>query len=200
MSYVNSVLQPGERIIMRGRLHWIVYWHAILFLVLGVVLVAWSRRRHGRRARSRSPPSRSARCSSCRSLHAWFIRWITEIAVTDRRIIYKRGFINRHTEEMNMDKVASVDVDQSILGRMLDYGTVHVIGTGGAQTAELDRARHRAPSHRLAAGAAQRDHREVAGRRIPARARCAFGRPGMTPNYLEISAGLGSARRAGSSA
>ena len=65
-------------------------------------------------------------------VHAWFMRWITEIAVTDRRIIYKRGFINRHTEEMNMDKVASVDVDQSILGRMLDYGTVHVLGTGGA--------------------------------------------------------------------
>ena len=41
MSYVNSVLQPGERILMRGRLHWIVYWHAILFLVLGIVLVAW---------------------------------------------------------------------------------------------------------------------------------------------------------------
>ena len=38
-------------------------------------------------------------------LYAWFIRWITEIAVTDRRMIYKRGFINRHTEEMNMDKV-----------------------------------------------------------------------------------------------
>ena len=36
---------------------------------------------------------------------------------------------------MNMDKVASVDVDQSILGRMLDYGTVHVIGAGGAQNA-----------------------------------------------------------------
>ena len=31
MSYVNSVLQPGERIVMRGHLHWIVYWHAILF-------------------------------------------------------------------------------------------------------------------------------------------------------------------------
>jgi uncharacterized membrane protein YdbT with pleckstrin-like domain len=70
--------------------------------------------------------------------HAWFIRWITEIAVTDRRIIYKRGFINRHTEEMNMDKVASVDVDQSILGRILDYGTVHVLGTGGSQA--VDRA------------------------------------------------------------
>jgi uncharacterized membrane protein YdbT with pleckstrin-like domain len=67
---------------------------------------------------------------------AWFIRWITEIAVTDRRIIYKRGFINRHTEEMNMDKVASVDVDQSILGRVLDYGTIHVLGTGGAQSVD----------------------------------------------------------------
>ena len=53
--------------------------------------------------------------------------------VTDRRIIYKEGFITRHTVEINMDKVASVDVDQSILGRLLDYGMVHVIGTGGAQ-------------------------------------------------------------------
>ena len=67
---------------------------------------------------------------------AWFARWITEIAVTDRRIIYKRGFIWRHTEEMNMDKVPSVDVDQSILGRMLDYGTIHVIGTGGGQSVD----------------------------------------------------------------
>ena len=56
--------------------------------------------------------------------------------MTDRRIIYKRGFINRHTEEMNMDKVASVDVDQSILGRILDYGTVHVMGTGGGQAVD----------------------------------------------------------------
>jgi hypothetical protein len=30
------------------------------------------------------------------AIHAWFIRWITEIAVTDKRVIYKRGFINRH--------------------------------------------------------------------------------------------------------
>jgi uncharacterized membrane protein len=43
---------------------------------------------------------------------AWFRRWTTELAVTDRRIVYKRGFIRRHTMEMNMDKVESVDVDQ----------------------------------------------------------------------------------------
>ena len=144
MSYVNSVLQPGERVVMRGHLHWIVYWHAILLL----------RARH----RAASPWERPADgrwliaftaiafgvLFVVAFMHAWFIRWITEIAVTDRRIIYKRGFINRHTVEMNMDKVASVDVDQSILGRMLDYGTVHVIGTGGAQT--TDNATGRAAS------------------------------------------------------
>src|SRR5262249_39337924 len=60
----------------------------------------------------------------------WFQQWITEIAVTNRRIIYKHGFIRRDTAEMNLDKVESVIVTQSILGRLLDYGSVHVRGTG----------------------------------------------------------------------
>ena len=134
MSYVTSVLQPGERIIISGRLHWIAYWRAIMFLVLGIVLVLWEW------SAGKSWASITAIVFGALFvgdfLWTWFTRWITEIAVTDRRIIYKYGFINRHTEEMNMDKVASVDVDQSILGRMLDYGTIHVIGTGGGQMAE----------------------------------------------------------------
>ena len=48
MSYVNSVLQPGERVVDHGRLHWIVYWHAIALLVLGMALVHGCRQnRHG---------------------------------------------------------------------------------------------------------------------------------------------------------
>ena len=50
--------------------------------------------------------------------------------MTNRRIIYKRGFIRRHTIEMNMDKVESVDIDQSTMGRLFDYGTITVHGTG----------------------------------------------------------------------
>jgi uncharacterized membrane protein YdbT with pleckstrin-like domain len=74
--------------------------------------------------------------------HAWFKRWTTEIAITDHRIIYKRGFIKRYTIEMNMDKVASIDIDQPILGRLLDYGTICVLGPGGAQSSkDSDRAR-----------------------------------------------------------
>ncbi len=63
-------------------------------------------------------------------LKAWFRRWTTEVDVTDRRVVYKRGFIRRHTVEINMDKVESVDVDQSLFGRLFDYGDVVIRGTG----------------------------------------------------------------------
>jgi uncharacterized membrane protein YdbT with pleckstrin-like domain len=63
-------------------------------------------------------------------LRAWFRRWTTEVDVTDRRVVFKRGFIKRHTVELNMDKVESVDVDQSVLGRLLDYGDITIRGTG----------------------------------------------------------------------
>ena len=61
---------------------------------------------------------------------AWFKQWTTEIVVTNHRVIYKKGFIRRHTAEMNMDKVESVTVDQTIMGRVLDYGAVDIRGTG----------------------------------------------------------------------
>jgi uncharacterized membrane protein YdbT with pleckstrin-like domain len=52
--------------------------------------------------------------------------------LTDKRIIYKRGFISRTTQEMNITKVETVDVVQGIWGRILGYGTVGVIGTGAS--------------------------------------------------------------------
>jgi uncharacterized membrane protein YdbT with pleckstrin-like domain len=63
-------------------------------------------------------------------IQQWFQWWVTEIAVTDRRVIYKKALVRRQTNEMNMDKVESVQIDQSILGRMLDYGDVIILGTG----------------------------------------------------------------------
>jgi len=136
MSYVNSVLQPGERVIVRGHLHWIVYWQATLLAAMGIVLVAWESSSNMNQGLISFTAIAFGVLFVLAFLYAWFIRWITEIAVTDRRIIYKRGFITRHTAEMNMDKVASVDVDQSILGRILDYGSIHVLGTGGSAAAD----------------------------------------------------------------
>jgi len=59
-------------------------------------------------------------------------RWTTELAVTDRRVIYKERLIARRTLEMNRSRVESVDVYQSILGRLLGYGTITLRGTGGS--------------------------------------------------------------------
>jgi uncharacterized membrane protein YdbT with pleckstrin-like domain len=69
-------------------------------------------------------------CGVVQFVSTWFDRWITEFAVTTHRVIYKRGFISRRTAEMNMNKVESVTVNQSLLGRILDYGSIHVLGTG----------------------------------------------------------------------
>ena len=65
-------------------------------------------------------------------LSSWFERATTEIVVTDKRIIHKRGWIARRTEEMNITKVETVDVAQNVAGRMLNYGTVLIRGTGGS--------------------------------------------------------------------
>jgi uncharacterized membrane protein YdbT with pleckstrin-like domain len=131
MSYVTSILQPGERILMLGKLHWIIYSNAIFALLLALaaylsssqldsgiaILLTWT-------------GHILVAIAVVTALADWFRQWITEIAVTERRVIYKRGFINRATAEMNMDKVESVEVTQSILGRLFDYGSIHVRGTG----------------------------------------------------------------------
>ena len=63
-------------------------------------------------------------------LAAWIQRHATEIVVTDRRVIFKRGLLTRHTVEMNVTKIETVDVEQGLGGRIWGYGTVLIRGTG----------------------------------------------------------------------
>jgi len=127
MRYIDHILQPGETVAYKTSLHWIVYLPAIGLWLLAFILLT---------AGGATGPVAflaaivCALAGSALGFGAWFRRWTTEIDVTDRRIVYKRGFIRRHTVEMNMDKVESVDVDQSILGRMLNYGDITIRGTG----------------------------------------------------------------------
>lgn len=60
-------------------------------------------------------------------------RWSDEFVVTNKRIIIKTGIISRKTFEMNLNKIETVNVDQSIMGRMFGYGTITVVGTGGTK-------------------------------------------------------------------
>lgn len=63
--------------------------------------------------------------------YAWIIIATTELALTDRRVIAKTGLLSQQSVEINIPKVESVEVHQSLLGRMLNYGTITVKGTGG---------------------------------------------------------------------
>jgi membrane protein YdbS with pleckstrin-like domain len=132
MSYVKHVLQPGEKILRIGKKHWFVFRYALAFLITGIILVLLEYNYFDSGLAMIATGILFGLLTLVYGFQAWFDRWTTEIAVTDKRIIYKTGFINRHTKEMNMDKVASVDVDQTVLGRLLDYGSVEILGTGGA--------------------------------------------------------------------
>ena len=128
MRYIDEILQPGETLAYSGRLHWIVYVPAAFLLLLA--LAALTRVDNSTGWLWLSIAALLAAAGGIILFKAWFHRWTTEIDVTDRRVVYKHGFINRHTVEMNMDKVESVDVDQSIVGRLLDYGDITIRGTG----------------------------------------------------------------------
>ncbi len=60
-------------------------------------------------------------------------RATSEFAVTNRRVIIKVGLVSRKTVELNLEKVESIGVEQSVLGRILGYGTIVVVGTGGTK-------------------------------------------------------------------
>lgn len=56
-----------------------------------------------------------------------------EFAITNKRVIIKTGLISRRTFEMNHSKIESVNVDQGIIGRILGYGTIRIVGSGGTK-------------------------------------------------------------------
>jgi uncharacterized membrane protein YdbT with pleckstrin-like domain len=131
MSYVDKVLQPGEVVLGTTRLHWFIYLRPLfLILVAAAIFVA---------SGAVTPDTQvffwigAAGLAVVGVLHlfsAWIKRLSTELAVTDRRVIHKTGFFSRQTQEMNREKVESVDVRQSFAGRIFGYGTVLVRGIG----------------------------------------------------------------------
>lgn len=134
MGYVERVLQPGETIVYLTSLHWLVYLKAIIMFVLALICLMAS-------IKVNDPVAVMALqivagvflvMALLAALGALIRRATTELAITDRRVIFKTGIFQRHTIEINRSKVETVGVNQSILGRVLSYGTVIVRGTGGS--------------------------------------------------------------------
>jgi hypothetical protein len=133
MNYIDKVIQPGEVILGRTRLHWLIYLRPAFVLLLALGILA-----AGASASADNKPlfEIGAAVLGIVGLFSFFGAWIkrltTELAVTDRRVVHKTGFFSRQTQEMNREKVESVDVEQSVLGRIFGYGTVLVRGIGSS--------------------------------------------------------------------
>jgi uncharacterized membrane protein YdbT with pleckstrin-like domain len=128
--YIDEILQPGEKVLYSTNAHWIFYLPAIVAWIVALALLV---------AALAFPPVAlvglpAAAVIAVVALYfmvrGWFHRFTTETDVTDRRVVHKTGFINRHTFEISLDKIASVEVDQSIAGRLLNYGNVSIVGMG----------------------------------------------------------------------
>src|SRR6476619_2024099 len=131
--YIDDILQPGEKVLYSTNAHWIFFGPAILLWILAAIFLVLSG----------MVPAGSALIVACwalaaivalialyKTVTAWFHRWTTETDVTNLRVVHKTGFINRQTFEMSLDKIESVDVNQSILGRLMGYGDLTIQGVG----------------------------------------------------------------------
>jgi len=110
-SYVEGALVKDERLLHTGQISLWSMWHLI---ALGVVLIP-------------------VFGLGLVFLGIVYVRYkATELAVTTKRVIVKHGFIRRQTIEINLSKVESIQVDQGILGRVFDFGTLIISGTGSS--------------------------------------------------------------------
>jgi len=111
MKFIKSTLPDNETIEMEISFHWthaLVAWLYLLFLgwlIIGVFLF----------------------------ISMYLEKWTTERALTNRRLILKRGFIRRKTEEISFNRIEEVNLSQSILQRILGSGDIRVTGTGAGE-------------------------------------------------------------------
>ncbi len=130
MDYIDKNLVQGETVLYRTRLHWIVLLKPVfaavvlLFLPAGLLLYV--------KGRDMTWPA--VALFALGIIVIWwgsFRRNATEMAVTDRRVIIKQGIASRKSLELVLAKVESIVVTESVMGRMLGYGTLVIRGTGG---------------------------------------------------------------------
>ncbi len=131
--YARSTLSPNETPYFKTSLHWIVFVRFAFVTLLGFLLLA-------------VPFAIGVQALFASEL-GWFalplpiflmltptLAWISsELVITDRRVLIKTGIVRRQTLEMFISKVESIAIDQGFIGRIFDYGSVVIRGTGGLE-------------------------------------------------------------------
>jgi hypothetical protein len=128
IGYIEQNLTPGEQITLRAKMSWAMFFIPTVMILLGIIL-SFSVKNNGGCA--------IAFLIFVVGLIGFFQAIITysttEFAVTNKRVIAKTGLIRRRSLELMLTKVESIVVNQSVLGRILNYGVIVVVGTGGTR-------------------------------------------------------------------
>jgi uncharacterized membrane protein YdbT with pleckstrin-like domain len=156
MGYVEQSLSSGERIILKARLHWGMFINPLLGIFVGILCLLLSSVPFMISYRTLSnleglqltetdfnmlQPLAGVCCAGFGLLWAllMFLNLLsriatfftTEFAVTNKRVIGKSGGLRRRSLEVMLSKIESVSVDEPFWGRILNYGTITVKGSGG---------------------------------------------------------------------
>jgi uncharacterized membrane protein YdbT with pleckstrin-like domain len=140
MSYIESHLVEGETVIYQTRLHWVVMLGHIILgcFVLGLpgaFLLYYAATQPGTDSGNMRLMAVGGTILFIGGVAAIVMGMVrrnaTEMALTNRRVVIKTGIFGRTTIEMLLNKVESIEVNETAFGRMLGYGTIVVVGTGG---------------------------------------------------------------------
>ena len=123
MGYIESNLLPDEKIAYEARLHGIVFWKPLVLVVLGTIFLV-----------IQPIIGMIVLAIGLLALIPPFVEYATsEFGITNKRVIIKIGFLRRRTLELLLRHVEAILVDQSLMGRILNCGSVTLTGTGGVR-------------------------------------------------------------------
>jgi uncharacterized membrane protein YdbT with pleckstrin-like domain len=129
MSYIDSSLLEGERIVYRTRLHWLAVISPVILTAIVMAPIAWF--------------LSTGTWSSYAWMPAaiWLVvlaaavikRQSSDFAVTDKRVMMKVGVFSSRSVELLLNKIEAIAVNQSFVGRIFGYGDIEVTGSGGTK-------------------------------------------------------------------
>ena len=123
MGYIDNNLMKDESVVYRTTLHWIVFVMPIIIIIVAIYIMSQG---------GTTEWGFAVLLLGLILISLSFITFKTsEFGVTDKRILIKVGFIKRSSVEILLSKVEGIQVNQGVFGRMLDYGTITITGTGG---------------------------------------------------------------------
>lgn len=134
MSYIEKNLMNGENITYRGKLHWMIFIWPVCFFVFAIILA-------GNSANTSGVSGLFILIATITGITSFINYTTSEFGITNKRVVVKVGFIRRNSLEVLLNKVEGIQVNQGILGRIFDFGSITISGTGGTKD----------PFHKIAA-------------------------------------------------